>query len=682
MKKLTILTVALLLTALVQLTAPPVQAEVSIPDANLAAALRETLGLPTDAVITADVMLDLTRLEAEGKGIAELTGLEHAVNLTRLELGGARVDGEWHTNPISDVSPLAALTQLTYLSLDDTAVSDVSPLANLTQLTYLDLLGTDVSDVSPLAALTQLTYLDLLGTDVSDISPLSALTQLTSLSLGRTAVSDVSPLANLTQLTGLFLGGTAVSDVSPLANLTQLTYLHFGGTGVSDVSLLANLTQLTYLSLRDTAVSDVSPLANLTQLTYLSLDDTAVSDVSPLANLTQLTELNLRSTAVSDVSPLANLTQLKRLFLGGTGVSDVSPLLGLNLTGTSWDSIGLRLKGSPLSYASLHTHIPAMQAKGIEVEFDNVAHPALLKTSGDGQEGAGATALPTPFVVEAMDEHGEPIVGKTVAFDILAGGGTLSAQTATTDAQGTARVTFTLGAAAGINKVKVTSEGIASWVLFTAVATEEVPQLVSDVNGDGVVTTVDLALVALRFGETGADIPADVNGDGLVDIDDLVLVAKAVDAAGAPALAQEDIETGGLQAADVRRWLRDAKAANADPVGIAALEQLLAALTRAEAPPRETVLLANYPNPFNPETWIPYELAEAAEVTVTLHASDGKRVRTLALGQVPAGIYQSRSRAAYWDGRNAQGEPVASGVYFYTLQAGDFSATRKMVIRK
>jgi len=75
-------------------------------------------------------------------------------------------------------------------------------------------------------------------------------------------------------------------------------------------------------------------------------------------------------------------------------------------------------------------------------------------------------------------------------------------------------------------------------------------------------------------------------------------------------------------------------------------------------------------------------LSAAAEVTVTIHSSDGKLVRTLELGQMPAGAYSDKNRAAYWDGRNAQGEPVASGVYFYTLQAGEFSATRKMVIRK
>ena len=97
---------------------------------------------------------------------------------------------------------------------------------------------------------------------------------------------------------------------------------------------------------------------------------------------------------------------------------------------------------------------------------------------------------------------------------------------------------------------------------------------------------------------------------------------------------------------------------------------------------RENALLANFPNPFNPETWIPYHLAKPTEVTITIYAVNGQVVRALALGHQPAGIYQTRSRAAYWDGRNAVGEPVASGVYFYTLTAGDFTATRKMLIQK
>ncbi len=107
-----------------------------------------------------------------------------------------------------------------------------------------------------------------------------------------------------------------------------------------------------------------------------------------------------------------------------------------------------------------------------------------------------------------------------------------------------------------------------------------------------------------------------------------------------------------------------------------------AAETEAPANPDQTILLANYPNPFNPETWIPYQLATPAEVTVSIHAADGTLVRRLALGQLPAGVYQDKDSAAYWDGKNEQGEAVASGVYFYTLKAGDFSATKKMLIRK
>ena len=98
--------------------------------------------------------------------------------------------------------------------------------------------------------------------------------------------------------------------------------------------------------------------------------------------------------------------------------------------------------------------------------------------------------------------------------------------------------------------------------------------------------------------------------------------------------------------------------------------------------PAETELLANYPNPFNPETWIPYRLAEDAFVTLTIYDLTGQVVRTIDIGHQIASAYESRSKAIYWDGRNGVGEQVASGVYFYTLTAGDFSATRKMLIIK
>ena len=98
--------------------------------------------------------------------------------------------------------------------------------------------------------------------------------------------------------------------------------------------------------------------------------------------------------------------------------------------------------------------------------------------------------------------------------------------------------------------------------------------------------------------------------------------------------------------------------------------------------PDKNALLANYPNPFNPETWIPYQLSKNADVTLRIFNAGGQMVRTLSLGHQTAGMYHSRHRAAYWNGKNAFNEPVASGVYFYTLTADDFSATRKMIIRK
>ena len=202
----------------------------------------------------------------------------------------------------------------------------------------------------------------------------------------------------------------------------------------------------------------------------------------------------------------------------------------------------------------------------------------------------------------------------------------------------------------------------------------------ADVNTDGVVNIQDLVLVASDFGQTGQN-SADVNGDGIVNIQDLVLVAAAFGEgeAAAPVLHPSTLED--LTAADVQHLLTQARRlALTDPAylrGIAVLEELLARLL-----PKETALLSNYPNPFNPETWIPYHLAAPADVTFHIYSVNGALVRTLELGHQIAGMYHSRNRAAYWDGKNEHDEVVASGVYFYTLTAGTFTATRKMLIRR
>ena len=212
------------------------------------------------------------------------------------------------------------------------------------------------------------------------------------------------------------------------------------------------------------------------------------------------------------------------------------------------------------------------------------------------------------------------------------------------------------------------------------------PQIEADVNNDKKVDIDDLKAVDSRLGMTGLNTAdakgdADVDGDGIVNITDLVLVSYAVYCSTAAAPSAYKRAEVLLTAEQVQQWLTEARLLEVtSPTyqrGILALEQLLAMLT-----PKQTSLLANYPNPFNPETWIPYQLAADANVTVSIYAVDGKLVRTLELGHQAAGNYQTKHRAAYWDGRNNFGERVASGVYFYTLTAGNFTATRKMLIRK
>ena len=204
------------------------------------------------------------------------------------------------------------------------------------------------------------------------------------------------------------------------------------------------------------------------------------------------------------------------------------------------------------------------------------------------------------------------------------------------------------------------------------------PKNPADVNGDGVVNILDLTLVAQGFGTDSLE--GDVNGDGIVNVFDLVQVAGALGGGGAAPSAYS-LDPSIISAADVERWLAGAQDLGVGDAnlqgGIRFLEQLLAALT-----PKETTLLPNYPNPFNPETWIPYRLARRAEVTITIYDTKGTLVRQLALGNQEAGYYAERGKAAYWDGRNEDGETVASGIYIYQFRTGDYAASRRMVIVK
>ena len=225
----------------------------------------------------------------------------------------------------------------------------------------------------------------------------------------------------------------------------------------------------------------------------------------------------------------------------------------------------------------------------------------------------------------------------------------------------------------------MSATGIESTATFYAIADSELPLTAGDVNSDGNVNVLDLILIASNLGQSGQN-DADVNGDRIVTVLDLILVAGMFDGAAAAPATQLQVPAT-LTAVEVQDWLTDARSLEVKDAimkrGIIVLEQLLVALT-----PKETELLANYPNPFNPETWIPYRLAEDAFVTLIIYNQTGQVVRTLDVGHRIASAYETRPKAIYWDGRNNLGESVASGVYFYHLSAGDFSATRKMAILK
>ena len=202
-----------------------------------------------------------------------------------------------------------------------------------------------------------------------------------------------------------------------------------------------------------------------------------------------------------------------------------------------------------------------------------------------------------------------------------------------------------------------------------------------DVNGDGTVDLKDRNAVAVASLTDSPDAKYDVNGDGAVDAFDLIEIIENLTpgAAGAPTLFGMQLTVAQIDRLQEQIDLLVA-ANDRSPAAMRTLIYLQQLLVTAR--PEKTQLLANYPNPFNPETWIPYELATDTNVKVTIYNTQGVVIRTLQLGHQSGGYYTGRDRAAYWDGRNALGEQVASGLYFYQLETDEMSLMRKMVILK
>ena len=347
---------------------------ISIPDANLQREIRGTLGLSPDVDITTHAMLKLRSLMAYNKQISNLTGLEHALNLTWIDLRESR---------ISDISPLVELTQLKTLQLWNAPISDISPLAELTQLQRLELGYATISDISLLAGLTKLQYLDLRGNPITDISPLVELTQLKTLQLWVATISDISPLAELTQLQRLELGHTTISDISPLTELTKLQYL----------------------DLRGNRISDLSPLVGLTELRDLWASENQIINIMPLTALIRLEHLYLSSNQISDVSPLKGLVNLQKLTLQGNPIKDRKPLL--ELLGKNPDvKIYLKSGDEPLPvnlshFRAEHTDAGVILKWITESEVDNAGFYIYRSQTRDGEfkivthqliQGAGTTA--------------------------------------------------------------------------------------------------------------------------------------------------------------------------------------------------------------------------------------------------------------------------------------------------
>ena len=621
---------------------------VSIPDTNLKAVLEETLDTKR---LTADDMAKLTILRGKDKGIVDLTGLEYAVNLEEVWLSDSEV---------SDLSPISRCTKLKRLGFWDTSITDLSPLENLIHLEQLECRAS-ITDISPIVKLTKLKRLLFYGGNITDVTPIANMTQLTHLRFRHNGVSDISVFARFPQLEWLDLHNNKLTDISPLRNLTKMRELIISGNSrLSDISPLARLVNLDMTSLGGNNISDISALRNLNKLRRLYISDNNISDVSPLARLESLEVLKIRDNNISDFSPIDNLREQLREFewSGNPGY----PNIGYTITPTR---IG---EGSRFVLDIIANNVSDLAGWQFDVIFRPNMLEAVSVTEGDFMQSDGGTTFFQGGNIDNRTGKIKGIVAGRITQGGVSGSGPVVKIAFKALSKGETRVTLRNMRFGSINDeiIPLNPPSISISIRRTSGA---------DVNGDGVVNILDLIRVAQSLGKRDANM--DVNGDGIVNIFDLTLVAQGIAGAAAPAVA-----TGRADAATVESWIALARLEDDGSIafrqGIANLENLLASLII----PQETALHANYPNPFNPETWIPYQLAAPSEVVLTIYAMNGGVVRRLEMGHQAAGLYRNRSRAAYWDGRNERGESVASGVYFYTLRAGQFSATRKMLIMK
>ena len=540
------------------------------------------------------------------------------------------------------------LRAVTILESEMSGMSDLTGVEQAMALTTLVLPGNEITDITPLQRLTKLTTLNLAANAITDITPLSGLTALTILNLGSNSLTDISALEDLTNLTALDLSNNALTDISLLENFTQLTTLNLAGNRITDISALIVHTKLTTLNLNDNPIGDFTPLTGLTALTTLELGGTGLSSLNAISGLMALTALNLSDNSLTDIALLQNLTALTALNLSENTISSLtvlSGLTGLTLLNLNDNAI---IDITPLSSLTRLTTLEL--ADNAITSLTSLTRLTLL-TRLDLSDNAITEVAPIVDLanLETLRLNGNPILN-TVSLYLL-----------------TQRVRPV--------DIDIAVSQYSPW----------------DVNEDGTVDALDSALVVAALGQSGdaiIDPRTDVNGDGTVDNADLTLVTTNLEGGvgGAPSTGDilsllDPATLGTLDRATLETYLNRLRLESDGSLkyrnAIALLESLLAVLR-----PTQTRLLANYPNPFNPETWLPYELAVDSTVELFIYDARGVLVRHLEFGHQPAGYYLAKSRAAYWDGRNTVGERVATGIYFYQLRAGSISQLRKMVILK
>ncbi|MCL2784270.1 MAG: leucine-rich repeat domain-containing protein [Propionibacteriaceae bacterium] len=262
----------------------------------------------------------LTYLQISGGQISDLTPISGLTNLTGLELPG---------NQISDLSPLAGLTGMEWLVLSKNQISDLTPLVGLADLNYLDVGYNPLTDISPLESLTNLTSLTLHGMPGLDLASVASIPKLTTLNLQDNQISDAGQFSGLVNLTWLNLGKNQISDLRPLAGLENLRTLMVNDNRIEDLSGLSSLPRLQILYLGNNQISDLSGLSSLVTLARISLDNNRIEDLSGLSTLVNITFLTLADNQISDLSGLINLSKLEYLVLDDNNISEVTGLSAL-----------------------------------------------------------------------------------------------------------------------------------------------------------------------------------------------------------------------------------------------------------------------------------------------------------------------------------------------------------------